>query len=329
MFMIYPEFLKKGDLIGICAPSAGVGKKLELYDASLEVLKKEGYQILETEHVRVDDPRGGTAEERGDELSSLFENPEVKAVFCAAGGDFLSEILPHVRWKSLKRNPLWLAGSSDPTSLLFTYTAKYDVATMYGFNAGSFDEQPVPDHLKNALKIVKGKPVIQRTSKMYASKPGFAEDYEGFDTPTEWKSNRAKIDASGRCIGGCIDVLKDLIGTPYESVSSFIRRYHNDQMIWYFDNFSLSAEVFYRTLLQMRYAGWFSSTSAVIIGRVLFPSSETGMSYEEAIERALPDIPVIFDADVGHTNPSFTMINGAMLDLSYRNVKGRISFRCE
>jgi muramoyltetrapeptide carboxypeptidase LdcA involved in peptidoglycan recycling len=38
---------------------------------------------------------------------------------------------------------------------------------------------------------------------------------------------------------------------------------------------------------------------------------------------------VIFDADVGHTNPSFTMINGAMMDLTYKNGKGRISFRCE
>ncbi len=327
--MIYPEFLKKGDLIGICAPSAGVGHKLDQYNASMEVLRKEGYRILETEHVRVDDPRGGTAEERGEELSSLFENPEVNAVFCAAGGDFLSEILPHVRWKSLKRNPVWLAGSSDPTSLLFTYTVKYDVATLYGFNAGSFDEIPVPDHLKNALKIVKGKHVVQRTSELFASKPGFADDYAGFDTPTEWKSNRAKITASGRCIGGCIDVLKDLIGTPYECVSSFIRRYHGDGMIWYFDNFSMCAENFYRTLLQMRYAGWFAETRAILIGRVLFPSSETGMTYEEAITRALSDIPVIFDADVGHTNPSFTMINGAMMDLTYKNGKGRISFRCE
>ena len=327
--MIYPKFLKKGDLIGIAAPSAGVGHKLDQYNTSLEVLKQEGFRILETAHVRVDDPRGGSAEERGDELSSLFENPEVNAVFCAAGGDFLSEILPYVRWKSLKRRPIWLAGSSDPTSLLFTYTVKYDVATLYGFNAGSFDEIPVPDYQQNSLRIIKGRKTVQRTSEMFASKPGFADDYAGFDTPTEWKANRTAIKASGRCIGGCIDVLKDLIGTPYECVSSFIRRYHEDQLIWYFDNFSMSAENFYRTLLQMRYAGWFAGTSAVLIGRVLFPSSETGMSYEEAIERALPDIPVIFDADVGHTNPSFTMINGALMDLSYRNGNGKITFRCE
>jgi muramoyltetrapeptide carboxypeptidase LdcA involved in peptidoglycan recycling len=50
------------------------------------------------------------------------------------------------------------------------------------------------------------------------------------------------------------------------------------------------------------------------------------MSYEEAINRALPDIPVIYDADIGHTVPSFTLINGAIATLQYRNGKGTIRF---
>ena len=149
---------------------------------------EEGYRILETEHVRVDGPRGGTREERGEELSFLFEHPEVKAVFAARGGDFLSEILPYVRWTSLKKNPKWLAGASDPTSLLFTYTVKYGVATMYGFNGGSFDEDPLPEYLQNSLKLIRGRKVIQRTSDYHASKPSFADDYCGPDTITEWKS---------------------------------------------------------------------------------------------------------------------------------------------
>ena len=75
----------------------------------------------------------------------------------------------------------------------------------------------------------------------------------------------------------------------------------------------------------MRYAGWFEYTNAVIIGRVLFPSSETGMTYEEAAERAIGDLPFILEADVGHTVPSFTMINGAVAELNYKSGKGKIS----
>ena len=325
--MIYPSFPKKHDLLGICAPSAGVGHKEESYDLSIATLESKGFRIMETEHVRINDPRGGTAEERGQELTSLFLNKEVAAVLAAAGGDFLYEILPYINWNALKNHPKWMAGASDPTSILFTYTTKYDVATIYGFNAGSFDEDPLPSYLIQALNLLQGKQVIQRTSELHSSKPSFADDYAGPDTPTEWKANVKSLSVSGRCIGGCMDVLKDLIGTTYDSVKRFIRRYEAAGFIWYFDNFSMSAENFYRTLLQMRYAGWFEHTNAILIGRVLFPSSETGMSYHEAITRALPDIPVIYEADIGHTVPSFTMINGALATLQYHNGKGKISFK--
>ena len=55
--MKYPEFLKKGDLIGVCAPSAGVGRKLESFDRSLRTLRAEGYRIRETASVRLDSDR--------------------------------------------------------------------------------------------------------------------------------------------------------------------------------------------------------------------------------------------------------------------------------
>ena len=134
------------------------------------------------------------------------------------------------------------------------------------------------------------------------------------------------MDAYLCSLGGCIDVLKYMIGTKYETIRSFVSKYKEDGFIWYFDNFSLSAEVFYRTLVQMGYAGWFKDTKAVLVGRVLFESSETGMTYEEAIRRALPEIPVLYQADIGHTIPNMTMINGARMNVKYKNHKARISF---
>ncbi|MEE3489180.1 MAG: S66 peptidase family protein [Bulleidia sp.] len=324
--MIYPSFLKKGSTIGISAPSAGVGDKLESFELSEKRLKAQGWHILETEHVRISDPRGGSAEERGKELTSLFENDAVDAVIAAAGGDFLFECLPFIDWNVLKKHPKWIAGASDPTSILYTLTTKYDIATMYGFNAGSFDAEKLSVYERNALKFLKGDLAKQNSSRMHASVAGFLPEYKGLDTPTEWKCDSASLSADGRCIGGCIDVLKDLIGTRYDDTKAFVRKYKDDGIIWYFDDFSLSAEFLYRTLLQMRYAGWFEGTKAVILGRVLFPSSETGMSYEDAVHLAFTDIPVIREADIGHTEPSFTMINGAMMHLEYRNGKGAVSF---
>ena len=323
--MIYPEFIQKNETIGICAPSAGVGKKIPDFEASLKTLHECGYRTKETASVRVFADRSADAQTRAQELNELFADDEVKMVMSAAGGDFLFEILPYVDFEQMKAHPKWLSGASDPTGILFPYTVSCGVATMYGFNAGSFDIIPLPDYLKNALAFVRGDLITQKSFDMYMKTPGFLAEKIEFDTPVQWLSTAGDIHVKGRCIGGCIDVLKDLIGTEYETVRAFDEKYRDDGLIWYFDNFSLGAEVFYRTLLQMKYAGWFRHTNAVIVGRVLFESSDTGMTYAEAIERSLGNIPVLYQADVGHTIPSMTMINGAMLDVTYK--KGRAALR--
>jgi hypothetical protein len=189
--------------------------------------------------------------------------------------------------------------------------------------------EPLPKFLKVPLAIISGSIPVQKSYSKWMKTPGFLAEEVVFDTPVRWKSTQGDIEVSGRCIGGCIDVLKDLIGTKFDGAKKFVRKYKDEGIIWYFDTFSLSAEVFYRTLVQMRYAGWFEGTRAVIVGRVLFESSETGMSYEDAIHLAFPEIPVLYQADVGHTLPHMTMINGAVLHLTYRNKKASLSFLTE
>ena len=326
--MIYPSFLKQGDTIGISAPSAGVGRKLDSFDLSLETLKKKGFNIKETEHVRVNDPRGGSAKERGDELNQLFKDNDVDFVMCAAGGDFLNEMIPYISFNTLKKHPKWIMGASDPTSILYPYTTLCDVATIYGCNAGSYDLRPLPKFLKNNLEIIQGNLIEQTSfSKYQSDKPWEVEGYVP-NTKVTYKATVDDLEVEGRCIGGCIDGLKDIIGTKFDGTKKFIQKYKDDGFIWYFDNFALSAENLYRTLIQMKYAGWFEYTKAIIVGRTLIESSETGMSYEEALQNITEDIPLIYQADIGHTSPSMTMINGAILHLSYHDHKATLKFEC-
>ncbi|MBR2824992.1 MAG: LD-carboxypeptidase [Solobacterium sp.] len=323
--MKYPTFIKKNSTIGICAPSAGVGRKIQDFDNSLKVLKTEGYQIYETPSVRVNDVRSADAKTRTKELHSLFNNKKIDMVMCAAGGDFLFEMLPEVNWNTLVKHPKWMMGASDPTSLLFTYTTKYDVATLYGCNAGSYANIPFHDCFKDNLELLKGNLVSQISFTHINSSAPFSDEPSVYDLKSSWNSTHKTLHVSGRCIGGCMDVLKDLIGTEYDHVSNFIKKYHKDGFIWYFDNFALSAETFYNTLLQMKYAGWFKYTKAIIIGRTIFPS-ENIITYDEAILKALNGIPVLSNADVGHTLPHMTMINGAILDLTYKRKKATLKF---
>ena len=336
--MIYPEFLSDHATVGICAPSAGVGHKIESFDSSLKVLRAQGWKVWETEHVRVDSLRGGSAKERADELMSLFSLDAVDAVFSAAGGDFLSEILPWIDWQVISDHPKWFMGASDPTGILYPVTTICDIATLYGSNGGSFDATvpsdsggvQLPEYLGNMLRILKGDLPVQKTGRAHLG-PDIFQVEEGpliFSRPTVYQANCDSLKTDGRCIGGCVDVLKDLIGTRYDRTEDFIRRYRGDSLIWYFDNFALSSAVLYRTLLQMRYAGWIcpETTRAVLIGRTLFENIECEMAYDEAIRTAFPDIPVIWEMDIGHTVPHFSMINGAMLHVDWDGKEARLSF---
>lgn len=333
--MIYPEFPKEGSVIGICAPSAGVGGKADSFDLSVEVLEACGYNTYETENVRSEDYPSSAAKVRGEEFNSLFADDDIDMVFCASGGDYCVEMLPYIDKELVCSKPKWFAGYSDPTAIEMYLTTVCDIATIYGVNAGSFDWRPLHQYQYNALSILRGDLPLQYSYDLYCSQ-GFNEEtgtYE-MDTPVEWILLRGSgnediidlhveqsLDVSGRLIGGCIDVIEWVFGTPYEDLKGFTERYADDGFIWFFDNFELNPMGLMYAMTRLKQAGVLDNARAVIFGRTCFPGEATDMDYLEQLERVFGgmDIPVIWNADIGHTKPSFTLINGAMGHLEFEN----------
>ena len=73
--MHYPENLKKGDTIGICAPSGGITKEFSI--KKLELAKKQlqdmGYKIIETQSVRKEERgRSASGKQRAKEFMELL-----------------------------------------------------------------------------------------------------------------------------------------------------------------------------------------------------------------------------------------------------------------
>lgn len=322
--MYYPKFIKPNETIGISAPSKGVGLKLDEYKRSIKRLSKI-FKIKETSSVRNSDYRSALASIRAQELESLFTDDEVSMIFCASGGDFLYEILPYIDWNLISWHPKWYVGYSDPTSILYILTTKYDIASIYGMNGSSFDIDH--EYVDRCLEIMQGHLKTQKSYEMYQSQKNFQEDKLIFDQKVTW-IHEHKIHTFGRCIGGCLEVIKNLIGTQYDATASFIEKYKEDGFIWYFDNYGMSAEDTYLTLLQMKYANYFKYAKAVLFGRTCFESSHTGMSYQDALKLALEDIPYVLNCDIGHTSPRMMMINGAIMKLQVEDGKGKIDFEC-
>lgn len=313
--MIYPNFLNKGDVIGITACSAGILGKLDEYLGGIKNFENQGFKIVETKNVRTLGVVSGSKEERVKELNELLISKDVKLIQIAAGGDFLYDMISLVNYDLVKNNLKWIAGSSDPTSLLFIITTMLDIATIYtpanvsGFNQGKLDIS-----LVNYFDIIKGKKVLQVKRDKYELSSDDSIDGYNLDTENKW-INKGITSVRGRIIGGCLECIKDVIGTKYDYVSDFISRYNDDGIIWYFDIFSMTSEGVYNTLLQFKNAGWFSNTKGILIGKVKYPNTFTDYSYEELIDKALDGIPYIYNYDIGHVKPSFTIINGAMVSI--------------
>ena len=190
--------------------------------------------------------------------------------------------------------------------------------------------------LNDSLELLEGKKLEYENYDKYESE--WREEITGLEpiNPTvnvEWKNAKGEdvITLEGRLIGGCIDILHSLIGTRFDKVKEFCEKYKDDGMIWFFDNYDLSSEEMLRTLWQFKEAGWFKNCKGIIIGRPFIRKTCAEISFEESVMTAVKElnVPIVFDADIGHVSPQIPLINGAKVHIDSSHGKGKISFTLE
>ena len=337
--MIYPEFLKEKGCIGVHAPSAGSKdqKKVNRYKSAEKKFKEAGYKLKISKNIYDNYMgRSSDAKTRGKELNEMFKSKDIDFILCAAGGEFLVECLPYVDFNLLKENPKYVAGFSDPTGILFPITTKYDIATIYGNNFSSFGMEKYSRSHYDFLDLIKGNKLTFKSYPLYEGerlkqKTGL-ESYN-LKKRVKWKTlNDKDIKLKGRIIGGCFDIIAELIGTKYDGMKEFNEKYKDDGIIWYFDNCELSMEETIRTLWKMNEFDYFKYCKGVIFGR--FGVEVSGLGYD--VKTCLKDsiiselnIPVIYDADISHKAESLPIINGSIATIECIKNKGTISFRME
>ena len=339
--MNYPENLKIGDTIGICAPSAGIVKpeKQEKLDLAIKALENMGYKVIETASVRKEEyGRSASAEVRAKEFMQLLENEEVKLIIFATGGDFLCEMLDYLDFEKIKTlKPKWLQGYSDITGISYLFNTILDIPTMYCQTIKDYAMKPLHKSLTDALEIEKGNEVIQESFDMYEKEWDLenTDPYAGYNMTekVEWKNilGGNKIVMQGRSVGGCLDCIKSYIGTKYDKITEYIERHKEDGIIWFLEAFEMNTAELQRTLWQMKSAGYFKYCNGIIFGRPLFIRDDYETSFNEAVKNALEDlqIPVICDADIGHVSPQMATVNGAILKITSENGKGKIETKLQ
>lgn len=335
--MQYPKNLKIGDYISTTAPSEGITKEInwKRLDNAKENLSKLGYKYKETSNVRTDNQgRSSSAEERAKQFMELWQDKETGAIISAAGGFFLNEMIDKIDWKKIKElEPKWFQGYSDNTGITYLLTTLADIACIYGPNVKDYGMRNLYQNLENSLKIMSGEEIKQESFEKcengeWSERIDPYEEYN-LTCKSEWKSlnQEEHLYFKGRSIGGCLNVITDLIGTKYDKTKEYIEKYKEDGIVWFLEACEMSTPIIYCKLWQMKNAGYFKYCKGIIFGRPIMLKEEYDMNQEETLKEALKDlnIPVIYDADIGHIAPQIPILSGGILEIEYEKGKGKIT----
>ena len=334
--MIYPKFIKENSKISVPAPSDGSDcpQDVNRYENAKKQVEKMGFNVNLSKNIfNSNRGRSATAIERAEELNNMFTNNETDFIWCAAGGEFLVEMLPYVDFEKLVQNPKWIEGFSDPTGLLFPLTTKYDIATIYGNNFKGLGTEKYDRSLIENLEIIKGNLINQKSYEMFENeRKEKITGLEGYNYTDKvmWKTLDGKqTTMKGRIFAGCIDIISELAGTKYDGTAEFNEKYKNDGIIWGFDNCDLSKEQLIRILWKLNELGYFKYTNGIIFGRSGNDTSYLDYDMESCLKDSILqklNVPIIYDADISHKGPSMTIINGSIATIKCENGKGEISF---
>lgn len=128
------ERLKKNDTIGIIAPSSVVDKDdLETINQSVLLMEAAGFKIKFANNVFKNTlGYGATPQEKAEDINNMFQDKEVKAIFCVSGGFNSNTVFEYLDYDVIKQNPKPLCGFSDSTSLENIIYEKTGVITFNG-----------------------------------------------------------------------------------------------------------------------------------------------------------------------------------------------------
>ena len=324
-----PSYLQKGDLLDLVAPSFGC--VIEPYatrmEASIKRLKREGYRIREGVNIRRADGvvSSAPAKERAEEFMEAYLSPDSKAVISVGGGELMCEMLSYIDFFALKSaTPKWFMGFSDNANLTFLLPILCGVKAIYGPNLPSFYEKPFRFAQLDALRALSGESHFEGYPKYFGKSN---KDWPALYKPRANKekkiiATRYEKPVEGMLLGGCLDVLENLMGTPFDKVAEFVEK--QDSVIWFFEACDLNGLSIRRALWRMKEAGWFKNASMLLFGRHLaevFPHNDfMGVNPISAVEVLDEyDLPMLQDIDLGHLGPAMPLITGAKAKVSYEN----------
>ncbi|MFJ7666388.1 S66 peptidase family protein [Lysinibacillus sp. NPDC097195] len=332
--MIKYPILEEGATIGVTAPSSGIPSELhELLKTACNRMEQKGYKLFCGETVWTQNKaKSAPAQKRADEFQKMITNEDIDIIIPPWGGELLIETLEFINFEHMPTK--WILGYSDISLLLLAITLKTGIATAHGTNLidlrGEYSDE-LTAKWEPVLSLKKVQSIRQHSSKLYQKEWQFDQPSPyvfHFTEKTMWKSTTGNaVNMQGRLLGGCIDSISHLIGTPFGDIQYFKETFiQGNTVLWFFENCDLSTTDLRRTLVQMKLAGWFENCSGIMFGRSGAAISVENYTLEDVYRELSAElqIPIIYDIDCGYLPPQMTLINGAFAEVQFLNGKGTV-----
>ncbi|MBN2240788.1 MAG: LD-carboxypeptidase [Dehalococcoidales bacterium] len=313
MKYVYPPKLRKGDEIRVIAPSRSLAIIGESFrEASTEKLEALGFILSFGKHINeCNDFDSTSIESRLEDLHDAFINPDVKAVLTVIGGYNSNQLLRYIDWDLIKNNPKIFCGFSDITALNNAILAKTGLVTYSGPHYIIFGHQTGYDYtVEYFLKCVcEDTPFRINPAPQWCDWDRDPEKCKPVDNEGFWVINDGQ--ATGRIIGGNLCTFNLLQGTEFMPDLE-------DSVLFIEDDSESSAPTFDRDLQSLIHQPGFSGVQGIVIGRFQNDSRIDRRLLTQIIKtkKELDTLPVIGNADFGHTDPKITFPVGGTVDLS-------------
>lgn len=262
-----------------------------IVDNAAEALRSQGFDLRLMPHVKSRAGTfAGTRDQRLADLSAALLDSEVKAVMCSRGGYGCMQLLDGLAALPLADNPKWLIGFSDVTALHSLMLSKGIV---------SIHSSMLKSWALNGPDFPSNKALMRLLG-------GATSGYD-IEMPPDCRNHPGE--ATGQLVGGNLAVLQALVATPYD-----IFRNCRQRPILFIEDISEAIYKVNRIMWQLKMAGIFDRVGGLIFGQ--FTNYQPDANYPDMYAMladffADADMPIAFNAPVGHFPGNMPLLHGA------------------
>ncbi len=298
--MIIPKALKKGDTIGIVAPSNPIiGDNIKELESAKKIIEEQGYKVKYGKNVFLNSNiYSATPKEKAEDINDMFKDKEVNMIWCAKGGENSNTVFEYLDFDSILKNPKIICGYSDITSLLNIITSKTGLITFNGTNFKTIATDETDFSFKDVLDRV------QKNNTNLGKK----EDYK-------YIQGKNNVSIEGELIGGNLSLTRGLVCGKYNV------EFTNKVLFLEELGFETSPALASNYISYMKQNGVFDKISALWIGNY---EHESKISLEKIILDIIGndyDFPIIKSNNFGHIEEKICIPVGGSVKINIDDKK--------